>query len=92
MRTLAHVTHEAVETVRSPLYGLARKSHFLVWLRRNLDVFEGMVEFAVREGYTFDYRPDFAAAWEDHRWGDIERQLEHLHPGQQRVAHDRAAP
>lgn len=68
-------TDEAVESVGSPLYRLARKSRFLVWMRRRLSVFDGIVNLAARGGYTFDYRPDFNTAWKDEPWVDVERQL-----------------
>lgn len=68
-------TDEAVRSVDSPLYALARKSHFLVWMRRRLAVFDSIVNLATRGGYTFDYRPDFANAWKDEPWVEIEQWL-----------------
>lgn len=68
-------TKEAVKGVQSPLYQIARKSHFLVWLRRKLSIFESLVEFETKKGFTFDYRPDFNTAWQDKPWVDIERQM-----------------
>lgn len=70
-----HFTEDAVQTVKSPLYQIARKSHFLVWMRRKLSVFEKIVEFKTGGGFTFDYRPDFKTAWDDQSWIDIEEQM-----------------
>jgi len=70
-----HFTDEAIRSVHSPLYRLARKSHVLVFLRQRLSVFDEVVEFAVRGGYTFDYRPDFANAWQDEPWEAVARQM-----------------
>jgi len=68
-------TDEAVKSVHSPLYALARKSRFLVFLRRRLSVFDAIVALALRGGYTFDYRPDFSSAWRDEGWVDVEHWL-----------------
>ena len=66
---------EAVRSVESPLYRLARQSHFLVWLRRQFSVFDDLIEIYAGKGFTFDYRPDFNAAWREAPWRDIETQL-----------------
>ncbi|NIU02404.1 MAG: hypothetical protein GWN01_16335 [Nitrosopumilaceae archaeon] len=58
----------AVQTVKNPLYQLARKSHFLVWLRHQLSIFDTLIEFKTSNGFTFDYRPDFNTAWKDKPW------------------------
>ncbi|RME74572.1 MAG: hypothetical protein D6784_09585 [Chloroflexi bacterium] len=66
---------EAVQSVDSPLYRLARKSRLLVWLRRQLSIFDDMINVYAQEGYTFDYRPDFNTAWKEKPWQDVERQM-----------------
>jgi len=66
---------EAVRSVDSPIYRLARQSHLLVWLRRQLSVFDGLIEVYAGKGFTFDYRPDFNAAWQEAPWRDVETQL-----------------
>lgn len=66
---------EAVESVESPLYRLAAKSHFLVWLRHELRVFDSLIDLYAADGFTFDFRPDFSTAWQDEPWRDVERQL-----------------
>jgi lysophospholipase L1-like esterase len=70
-----HFAEQAVESVESPIYRLARKSHFLVWLRRTLAIFDDLVELYVQDGFSFDYRPDFAPAWRDEPWHAVEAQL-----------------
>jgi lysophospholipase L1-like esterase len=65
----------AVQAVDSPLYQLARKSRFLVWLRHRLSVFDDLIDVYVGQGFTFDYRPDFNTAWREEPWRDIEAQL-----------------
>ena len=66
---------EAVRSVESPLYRLARQSHFLVWLRSQLAVFDDLIEVYAGKGFTFDYRPDFNTAWREAPWRDVEAQL-----------------
>lgn len=68
-------TTEAIGSVDSPLYRLARKSHFLVWLRSRLEIMQDLIEWKARDGFTFDYRPDFNTAWKDEPWKAIEEQL-----------------
>jgi lysophospholipase L1-like esterase len=71
-------TQEAVQSVDNFLYRLARKSHFLVWLRYKLSVFEKIIEMRTRDGFSFDYRPDFNTAWKEEPWLDIENQLQEM--------------
>ncbi|HWP48968.1 MAG TPA: SGNH/GDSL hydrolase family protein [Candidatus Limnocylindrales bacterium] len=71
-------TEEAVHSVDSTAYQLARKSHFLVWLRHKLSIFESLIELKTQEGFTFDYRPDFRTAWKDESWPPIENQLKEM--------------
>jgi len=66
---------EAVDSVGSPLFHLARRSHFLVWLRRTLDPAIGSVQYKVAKGFSFDYRPDMNTAWKDGPWADLKTQL-----------------
>ena len=66
---------EAVRSVESPIYQLARKSRFLVWLRRQLSVFDQLIELYAGQDFSFDYRPDFSTAWREEPWRDIEAQL-----------------
>lgn len=68
-------TGEAVQSVDSTLYRLAKKSHFLVWLREQLSLFDRLIELYAGDGFSFDYRPDFNTAWREDQWGAIERQL-----------------
>lgn len=71
-------TDEAVRSVESPLYQLARTSRFLVWLRRQLSVFDQLIELHAGHGFSFDYRPDFSTAWREEPWRDIEAQLREM--------------
>ena len=71
-------TEEAIGTVQNPLYHLARKSHFLVWLRRRFSDVLSTIELstlASQTAFTFDVRPDFDTAWQDEPWEAIEAQL-----------------
>lgn len=69
-------SEEAVRSVDSTLYQLARRSHFLVWLRRQLRVFDDLIELYAGNRFSFDYRPDFANAWRESSWPVIEAQLQ----------------
>jgi lysophospholipase L1-like esterase len=69
---------DAVQGVDSPLYRLARKSRFLVWLRGRLGVFDDLVDLYTRDGYSFDYRPDFNTAWQEGPWREVDAQLGEL--------------
>jgi lysophospholipase L1-like esterase len=66
---------DAVEGVESPLYQLARRSHLLVWLRGQLGVFDDLIALYTRDGFAFDYRPDFNTAWKEDRWDLVEKQV-----------------
>jgi len=66
---------EAIGTVESPLYRLARKSHLLVELRGRLGVFDRLIDLYASKGFAFDYRPDFSNAWRDEPWSAVEQQL-----------------
>jgi lysophospholipase L1-like esterase len=69
---------EAVQSVDNPVYRLVRKSHFLVWLRRKLDVFESLIESYSQDDFAFKYRPDFNTAWDEEPWTAIEEQLSEM--------------
>ena len=71
-------TDEAVESVHSSLYQLARKSHFLVWLRRRLSLFDSLIDVYIGNGFSFEYRPDFDTAWQEEPWRDVEAQLSEM--------------
>ena len=71
-------TDEAIQSVGSPLYRLARSSRFLVWLRHRLGIFDRLIELYSGDGFVFDYRPDFSAAWRADSWGPVEVQLGEL--------------
>ncbi len=66
---------DAVNATGSALYRTLRKSVFLVWLRRRLEVVEASTFLSAGQGYSFDYRPDFLTAWQNEPWLDIEEQL-----------------
>ena len=66
---------EAVQRVESPVYRLLTKSHFLVWLRRKLAVFDDLIDLYAGDGYSFALRPDFNTAWQDEPWRAIDAQL-----------------
>ncbi len=66
---------QAIQSVDSPLYQLARRSHLLVWLRRQLSVFDSMIDLYAGSRFSFDYRPDFNTAWQAQPWRTIEDQL-----------------
>lgn len=72
------MTKEAVKTVDSPIYQLARKSQFLVWLRRKLSIFGNIIDLKTKDGFTFDYRPDFNPAWKDKPWNMIDELITEL--------------
>ncbi len=69
---------EAVESNRGLFYKTAKKSQFLVWLRRRLSIFDAMIKYKRDKGYTFDYRTDFNTAWKDGPWELIEEQLQEM--------------
>lgn len=69
---------KAVKGVDSPIYRLARKSHLLVWLRSRLTIFDDLVNLYTRNGYSFDYRPDFNTAWEPDRWPWVQKQIQDM--------------
>lgn len=66
---------EAQQQVESPLYRLLARSHFLVWLRRQLAVFDDLIELYAGDQFSFELRPDFAPAWREAPWRDVEAQL-----------------
>ncbi len=72
------MTKEAVNTVDSPIYQLAHKSRFLVWLRRKLSIFGNIIDLKTKDGFTFDYRPDFNPAWKDKPWDLIDELLDEM--------------
>ena len=71
-------TPDAVQSVDSWLYRLARKSVFLRWLWRRLSIANAAVELTGKKGFSFDYRPDFNTAWKDASWPAIESQLREM--------------
>lgn len=66
-----------IAQVDSWLYQTLRRSHFLVWLRRQLSRIDADAVGGA-DGYTFEFRPDFRTAWLDAPWKQIEEQLERL--------------
>ena len=66
---------DAQKRVQSPLYRLLAKSHFLVWLRRQLALFDDLIELYAGDQFAFELRPDFAPAWQEAPWRDVEAQL-----------------
>lgn len=66
---------EARQGVQSPLYRLLSKSHFLVWLRGKLSVFDSLLELYAGNRFDFELRPDFGSAWQEAPWRDVEAQL-----------------
>jgi lysophospholipase L1-like esterase len=72
------ISEEAVRSVRSPVYQLLAKSRFLVFLRRQLSIFDSMIDVYAGKGFTWEYRPDFANAWREDAWRDIEAQLREM--------------
>jgi lysophospholipase L1-like esterase len=73
-----YFTAEAVRSVGNPVYQFLHQSHFLVWLRRKLSVFDHIVEAKMQKEYTFNLRPDFNTAWKDESWQLIEDQLDEI--------------
>jgi lysophospholipase L1-like esterase len=65
----------AKQGVESPLYRLLAKSHFLVWLRGQLSVFDALIELYAGDQFSFELRPDFNTAWQEAPWRDVEAQL-----------------
>ncbi len=70
-----HFSPEAIQSVDSWVYRLARKSVFLVWLRENVSLLGRWADLRAAQGYTFDYRPDFNTAWKEEAWEPIAAQL-----------------
>ena len=68
-------TQEAEQGIGHPLFRLARKSRALLWLKDRFSILGSAAELASPGGYTFEYRPDFASAWQSESWGPIEEQL-----------------
>jgi lysophospholipase L1-like esterase len=66
---------EAQQQVPSPIYRLLAKSHFLVWLRGKLAVFDDLIELYAGDQFSFQLRPDFGTAWQEEPWRDVEAQL-----------------
>ena len=66
---------EAVQRVESRLYRVLRKSRLLVLLRRQLAIADDLIALYVGGGFGFDYRPDFATAWQEEPWETVESQL-----------------
>lgn len=66
---------EAQQQVQSPVYRLLAQSHFLVWLRRKLSLFDDLIELYAGSGYSFELRPDFNTAWREEPWRVVEGQL-----------------
>ncbi|MFQ5349136.1 MAG: SGNH/GDSL hydrolase family protein [Thermoanaerobaculia bacterium] len=66
---------EAEDAVRRPLIRLARRSWALLWLKNRFRLLGRIAEATAADGYTFEYRPDFASAWRPDSWPPIEEQL-----------------
>jgi lysophospholipase L1-like esterase len=66
---------ESQRRVQSPVYRVLAKSHFLVWLRRQLAVFDDLIELYAGDQFSFELRPDMATAWQEAPWRDVEAQL-----------------
>jgi len=69
-------TPEAVKSVDSLVFRLARQSRFLVWLRRAIDPAISRVQYQFGRGFSFDYRPDMNTAWKDASWLTVKSQME----------------
>ncbi len=68
-------TPEAVQSVNSLAFRLARRSHFMVWLRHALDPAISGIQYRFSDGFSFDYRPDMSTAWQDAPWDAVKAQL-----------------
>jgi lysophospholipase L1-like esterase len=66
---------EAQQGVPSPLYRLLARSHFLVWLRGKLAIFDDLIDLYAGDQFDFELRPDFGSAWQEAPWRDVEAQL-----------------
>jgi len=71
-------TPEAVESLDSAAFRLARQSRFLVWIRGSLAPAISSVEYRFSRGYSFDYRPDMNTAWKDAPWLAVTSQMEEM--------------
>ncbi len=71
-------TPQAVASVDSMAFRLARQSHFLVWLRRSLAPAINNLPYRVGRGFAFDYRPDMNTAWKDSPWLTVKSQLDEM--------------
>jgi lysophospholipase L1-like esterase len=71
-------TPEAVESLDSPAFRLARQSRLLVRLRRALDPAISSVQYRFSNGFSFDYRPDMNTAWKDASWLGVKSQMEEM--------------
>ena len=71
-------TPEAVQTVASPMFRLARRSQFLVWLRRAIDPAINSMQYRLGDRFSFDYRPDMNTAWKDAAWVTVRSQVSEM--------------
>jgi lysophospholipase L1-like esterase len=71
-------TPQAVASVDSMAFRLARQSRFLVWLRRSLAPAINSLQYRVGTGFAFDYRPDMSTAWKDSEWLTVKSQMEEM--------------
>lgn len=66
---------EVEAQVPNLLLRLIRRSYAALWLKNRLSILGRLAEMAARGAYSFEYRPDFARAWDPAAWPAIERQL-----------------
>lgn len=68
-------TPESLDTSKSWALRMARRSLFLRWLYGQTSLASRTVEMYERQGYDFDYRPDFNTAWQESEWSMIREQM-----------------
>jgi lysophospholipase L1-like esterase len=54
---------------------LPRHSFLYVWLHDHAHSGVDLIRWKVKNGYSFDYNPEYRTAWQDQPWQEIERQL-----------------
>lgn len=66
---------EAEASVEGSWIALARRSYAALWLKDRFSVLGRLAELTQSDGYTFEYRPDFANAWKEAPWQAVEKRL-----------------